>query len=267
MGARIPLRFPSVGATENLDDGRGPGRWHIGDRDAAREPEIVDLADALQSMGVQIEGAGSPSITILGADAVKPFHHSTVPDRIEAGTYMVATAITRGDVLFKGYELRHMEAVAEKLRAAGVEMNVEPDGVRVRAPEPFRAVDAETQPFPGFPTDMQAQFLTLMTLARGRSIVTETVFENRFMHVGELRRLGADVHVRGNAAVVQGVDRLVGAPTMATDLRASASLVLAGLVAEGRRRVRRVYPPGSGYEAIEVKLRKLGADIMRVRDD
>jgi len=233
---------------------------------AAQEPEIVDLADALRGMGAEIEGDGTPAIAITGKKSLRPMSHDVIPDRIEAGTFMVAAAITRGDVLLKGYRLGHLDAVVNKLEEAGVSVEQSPAGVRVRARGDFRAVDVKTLPYPGFPTDMQAQFMTLMTLAEGQSVVSETVFENRFMHVSELRRLGADVRVEGHSAVVRGVERLSGAQTIATDLRASASLVLAGLVARGQTEVRRVYHLDRGYEKIEVKLRKLGADMMRLSD-
>jgi UDP-N-acetylglucosamine 1-carboxyvinyltransferase len=265
-GARIVLDFPSVGATENLLMAAtlASGRTIL--ENAAQEPEIGDLATALRGMGAEIEGDGTPTITIAGKKRLRPMDHATIPDRIEAGTFMIAAALTRGDVLLKGYRLGHLDAVVDKLHEAGAEVDQGPAGVRVRARGDFRAVDVRTLPFPGFPTDMQAQFMTLMTLARGQSVVTETVFENRFMHVSELRRLGADVRVEGHSAVVRGVERLSGAPTIATDLRASASLVLAGLVARGQTEVRRVYHLDRGYEKIEVKLRKLGADIMRLHE-
>jgi UDP-N-acetylglucosamine 1-carboxyvinyltransferase len=234
----------------------------------AREPEVEELGRVLNKMGAEVEGAGTDVIRIQGAerDELAPFDHAIIPDRIEAGTYMVAAAAVQGsDVTLERVELSDIEALAMKLRAAGVEIISEGEAIRIRRPGPLRPVNVTTAPHPGFPTDMQAQFLVLMSLARGESVISETIFENRFMHVPELQRMGASVALRGNTAVVQGVDKLYGASVMATDLRASASLVIAGLVAEDETEIRRVYHLDRGYEHIERKLGGLGADIERVR--
>jgi UDP-N-acetylglucosamine 1-carboxyvinyltransferase len=218
-------------------------------------------------MGAEVDGAGTDVIHVKGGERgeLAPFDHAIIPDRIEAGTYMVAAAAAGGDVILEWAELSDLEALVAKLRGAGVEVASEGQGVRVRRTGDLRAVNVRTAPHPGFPTDMQAQFLMLMCLARGESVVTETVFENRFMHVPELQRMGASVALRGNTAVVQGVEKLYGASVMATDLRASASLVVAGLVAEDETEVRRVYHLDRGYEHMEAKLGGLGAKIERVR--
>jgi UDP-N-acetylglucosamine 1-carboxyvinyltransferase len=222
----------------------------------------------LNKMGAEVNGAGTDVIQIRGSERgeLAPFDHAIIADRIEAGTYMVAAAIAEGgDVVLEGAELSDMEALVVKMRAAGVEIASEGHHVRVRRAGPLRAVNVTTAPHPGFPTDMQAQFLVLMCFARGESVISETIFENRFMHVPELQRMGASVALRGNTAVVQGVEKLYGASVMATDLRASASLVIAGLVAEDETEVRRVYHIDRGYEHIEQKLRGLGANIQRVK--
>jgi len=265
-GAEIYLDTPSVGATENLLMAATLARGRTVIENAAREPEIADLAAMLVSMGADIHGAGTGVITVEGVAALKAADHAVIPDRIEAGTFMIAAAITRGDVLLRECVLGHMDAIVGKLREAGVEIEGEPGGVRVRCRGTLRAADARTEPYPGFPTDMQAQFMALMAVAEGQGVITETVFENRFMHVSELRRLGADVRCTGSTAVVRGVEHLIGAPTMATDLRASACLVLAGLVARGETEISRVYHLDRGYESIERKLRKLGADIRRITE-
>jgi len=233
---------------------------------AAREPEIEELARVLNKMGAQISGAGSDTITVDGVDELKPVDHAIIPDRIEAGTLLVAAAITGGDVLVKRTAPEHLEPVIHKLREAGCTITVEGDGVRCVARERLRAVDIKTREHPGFPTDMQAQLMALLCTAQGTSVITENIFENRFMHVAELRRMGADITVDGHTAVVRGTSRLSGAPVMATDLRASASLVLAGLGAEGKTIVSRVYHLDRGYERLEKKLRGLGADIRRVKE-
>lgn len=263
-GARIYLDIPTVTGTENLMMAAALAEGRTILENVAREPEISDLAHVLTKMGVEVKGAGTEVITIEGAKELKPVDHSVIPDRIEAGTFMVAAALTEGDVLLQDYDTSHLEAVVQKLREAGVEVEESPLGVRVKAGRELRSVDVKTLPYPGFPTDMQAQFMVLMTLAKGSSLITETIFENRFMHVSELRRLGANIRTDGHSAIVTGVPRLSGAPVMATDLRASASLVLAGLVASGVTEVSRVYHLDRGYEKIEKKLRSLGADIMRV---
>jgi UDP-N-acetylglucosamine 1-carboxyvinyltransferase len=233
----------------------------------AREPEVEELGRVLNKMGAEVDGAGTDVIHIRGEERgeLAPFDHAIIPDRIEAGTYMVAAAATGGDVTLEGAELSDLDALVSKLRAVGVEIASEGQAVRVRRTGPLRRTNVTTAPHPGFPTDMQAQFLVLMCLAKGEAVITETVFENRFMHVPELQRMGASVALRGNTAVVQGVERLYGASVMATDLRASASLVIAGLVAEDETEVRRVYHLDRGYEHIEAKMSALGAQIQRVK--
>lgn len=263
-GAQIMFDLPTVGGTENLmmaaalADGRST---LIG---AAREPEVEELACVLNKMGARVEGAGTDTIRIEGVRDLRPIDHAIIPDRVEAGTYMVAAAATRGDVLIEGCRADHMDAVIAKLRTAGATVEPESGGVRVRGADRYRACDVTTAPYPGFPTDMQAQFMTLMCCADGESVVTETVFENRFMHVAELVRMGAAIEIRGRSAIVSGVERLTGASVMATDLRASASLVIAGLVADGTTEVLRVYHIDRGYEDVVAKLAALGADVRRV---
>jgi UDP-N-acetylglucosamine 1-carboxyvinyltransferase len=231
---------------------------------AAREPEIVDLAEVLVKMGARIEGAGTATITIEGQEQLRPFSHSVMPDRIEAGTFMIAAAMTRGDVTLRHVVQQHLEPLISKLREAGVEISATDDGLRIRGPRKITSVDIKTQPHPGFPTDMQAQFMALMALGSGSSVISENVFENRFMHVCELQRMGADITIEGHTATVKGVRQLLGAPVMATDLRASASLILAGLAAENTTEIARIYHLDRGYERIEVKLAALGAAIERV---
>jgi len=264
-GAEIVFDMPTVTGTENLMMAAALAKGRSTLINAAMEPEIEELAHVLNKMGARVEGAGTHVIHIEGRDALDPFDHAIMPDRIEAGTYMVAAAITGGDVLLSNAPLDHLESVAAKMRSAGVGIEREGEGVRVKADLPLRGVDITTAPYPGYPTDMQAQMMVLMTLARGRSVFTETIFENRFMHVPELARMGADIEVHGNVAVVTGVPSLSGASVMATDLRASASLVIAGLVASDETEVRRVYHLDRGYEHMEAKLRALGADIERVK--
>jgi UDP-N-acetylglucosamine 1-carboxyvinyltransferase len=232
---------------------------------AAKEPEIVDLADFLTKRGARILGAGTDVITIEGVRELRGSDHEVIPDRIEAGTYAVAGAITKGAVSVTRCRPEHLEPVLNKLREAGVTVSVEKERVHIDATKAVRlkAVDVRTMPFPGFPTDMQAQMVALMSVADGTSIITETVFESRFMHVEELRRMGADIRVEGNRVVVTGRGRLAGAPVMASDLRASAGLILAGLAAEGTTEVLRVYHLDRGYERIEEKLRGLGAVVER----
>jgi UDP-N-acetylglucosamine 1-carboxyvinyltransferase len=229
---------------------------------------VEELGRILNKMGATVDGAGTDVIHIVGSDrgALEPFDHAIIPDRIEAGTYLVAAAAVEGsDVVLDGAELGDLEALVAKMRMAGAEIEREGEGVRVRRARPLRSVHVTTAPHPGFPTDMQAQFMVLMCMARGESVVTETIFEHRFMHVPELQRMGASIAIRGNTAVVQGVSRLYGASVMATDLRASASLVIAGLLADDETEVRRVYHIDRGYEHIERKFSALGADIERVK--
>jgi UDP-N-acetylglucosamine 1-carboxyvinyltransferase len=231
----------------------------------AREPEVVALAEALNAMGGRIHGAGSSIITIGGVTSLRPMDLQVIPDRIEAGTLLAAAMITGGNVLVRGARADDLDAAIAKMREAGARVSVEKGGLRIAAPERPEAVDFITAPFPGFPTDLQAQLMACLAVARGASRVVETVFENRFMHVQELVRMGADIAIDGHTAVVRGVSRLSGAPVMATDLRASASLVLAGLRAEGKTVVHRVYHLDRGYESLEKKLAALGAGIRRVK--
>ncbi len=263
-GAEIVLDFPTVTGTENLMSAATLARGRTTIVNAAREPEVEELARVLNKMGAKIEGAGTDVVVITGVDELQPVDHAIMPDRIEAGTYMVAAAATHGNVLCTGVTLDHLEALAAKMRAAGVTLEREGDGVRVVCDGPLRATHATTRPHPGFPTDMQAQFMVLMALANGTSRIEETIFENRFMHVPELNRMGASIDVRGRLATVRGVKKLQGAEVMATDLRASASLVIAGLLAEGTTEVLRVYHIDRGYEHIEAKFAGLGAKIERV---
>ena len=264
QGAEMRLSFASVGATQSLLMAAtlASGRTVIAN--AAREPEITDLVACLQAMGARIEGAGTDRLTVDGVDRLGGARHPIVADRIEAGTFACAAAITGGEVLLRGGQLEHLGAVARALAAAGVEMTARNDGVLVRRANGLRGADAMTEPYPGFPTDMQAQFMAVMAVAEGAAMVTETIFENRFMHVPELNRMGADINVHGASAIVRGVRQLSGAPVMATDLRASVSLVLAGLAARGETVVNRIYHLDRGYEAIERKLAVCGADIERV---
>jgi UDP-N-acetylglucosamine 1-carboxyvinyltransferase len=264
-GAEVVFDMPTVTGTENIMMAAALAKGRSTLINAAMEPEIEELGRVLNKMGARIEGAGTNVIHIEGRDELDPFDHAIIPDRIEAGTYLVAAAITGGDVLLENTPLEHLEGVVAKLRAAGVHVERESGGLRVRADKPLRSVDLTTAPYPGFPTDMQAQMMVLMSVAQGRSVITETIFENRYMHVPELVRMGADIEVHGSVAVVTGVKSLSGASVMATDLRASASLVIAGLVASDETEVRRVYHLDRGYERMEEKLRKLGADIQRVK--
>ncbi len=263
-GAKIYLDVPAVGATEQLlmAATRAEGVTVI--ENAACEPEIEDLACALAQMGARIGGAGTPMITVEGVPALSGMRHTVIPDRIEAGTFMVAGAITGGDVHVRGARADHLEAFLAKLREAGVEVRETSAGVAVARSRTLSSVDVKTLPYPGFPTDLQAQMTALMTQAHGSCVVTETIFENRFMHVQELHRMGADIHVESNAAIVRGPSRLGGAPVMATDLRASVSLLLAGLAAQGTTEIARVYHLDRGYERIEAKLRALGARVDRI---
>jgi UDP-N-acetylglucosamine 1-carboxyvinyltransferase len=264
-GATIVFDMPTVTGTENLMMAAALARGQTTLENAAREPEVEELARVLNKMGARIRGAGTSLITVEGVDELHPIEHAVIPDRIEAGTLLVAAAITRGDVLVRECLPEHLEAVIAKLRASGAEVTAEGDGIRVRGKSELKPADISTQPFPGFPTDMQAQFMVLMTRARGQSVLSETIFENRYMHVPELQRMGADILVEGRTAIVRGPTKLTGATVMATDLRASASLVIAGLVADGQTIVERIYHLDRGYDRMEAKLQKLGADIERVK--
>ncbi|MFH1673934.1 MAG: UDP-N-acetylglucosamine 1-carboxyvinyltransferase [Pseudomonadota bacterium] len=264
-GSDIYLDVVTVTGTENLMMAAVLAEGVTVLRNAAREPEIIALADALKQMGAKIEGAGSPVITITGVKKLKPISYTIIPDRIETGTFMVAAALTQGNIEIVNCEPSHLEASIHKLRQAGVTIEKGKASLRIQGPKQIQSVDVKTLPYPGFPTDMQAQFMVLMSTAKGLSVIDETIFENRFIHVSELQRMGADITISGNSAVVRGVSQLSGAPVMATDLRASASLILAGLAAEGTTEVSRVYHLDRGYERIEEKLSALGANIKRVK--
>jgi len=264
-GAEIILSVPSVGATVNIIMAAvlAEGRTVI--ENAAREPEIVNLAEALNKSGARISGEGSSTIEIEGVKEIRPLVSGVIPDRIEAGTFAAAAVITGGRVEIESCRPDHMHAVLEKLRECGAEIRVEKNSLKVKAPgKRIRAVDVETGYYPSFPTDMQAQIISVLCLAGGSSTVVENIYADRFSHVPELRRLGAEINVDGNVAVVRGVKKLEGAPVMATDIRASSALILAGLVAQGETKILRIYHIDRGYERIEEKLRELGADIERV---
>jgi UDP-N-acetylglucosamine 1-carboxyvinyltransferase len=265
-GAVIEFPFVSVGATENALMAAVLAKGTTEIRNAAREPEIVDLAACLSKMGARIEGAGTSTITIEGVDRLRGATHPVVTDRIELGTYMIAPAIAGGEVELIGGRMELVAAFAERLDATGISVEQTQRGLKVaRKNGRIRAVDVETAPFPGFPTDLQAQIMALLTIADGVSVLEERIFENRFMHAPELQRMGAKISVSGGTATVTGVDRLKGAPVMATDLRASVSLILAGLAAEGETVVNRVYHLDRGYERVEEKLGACGASIERIR--
>ena len=267
-GAEVCFDIPTVTGTENLMMAAALAKGRSTFVNCAREPEVEELGRVLNKMGARVNGAGTDVIHVEGSDRgeLAPFDHAIIPDRIEAGTYMVAASVLEGsDVVLEGAELSDMEALVVKLRAAGVDVASLGQSVRVRRVGPLRTENVTTAPHPGFPTDMQAQFMVLMCCARGESVITETIFEHRFMHVPELQRMGANIMLRGKSAIVQGVDRLYGASVMATDLRASASLVIAGLVAADETEVRRVYHIDRGYERIEEKLGALGARVERVK--
>jgi UDP-N-acetylglucosamine 1-carboxyvinyltransferase len=263
-GATIVLAMPSVGATENLLMAASLADGQTVIANAAREPEIGDLADCLVAMGARIEGIGTDRLTIEGVARLHGAEHRIIPDRIETGTYACAAAITGGSLHLRNGRIDHLGAVVRVLAEAGVEIEERDEGLTVRRLNGLHGTDAMTEPYPGFPTDMQAQFMALMSVAEGAAMVTETIFENRFMHVPELNRLGARINVHGASAIVRGVPALSGAPVMATDLRASVSLVLAGLAARGETMINRVYHLDRGYEALEQKLAACGAEIERV---
>ncbi|MGQ9603594.1 MAG: UDP-N-acetylglucosamine 1-carboxyvinyltransferase [bacterium] len=263
-GTNIAFSIPSVGATANtmMAAARAKGTTTI--VNTAREPEIVALADFINRMGGDVKGAGTETILVNGVRDLKPAEISVIPDRIEAGTYMIAAAITTGEVTIANCVPDHVDELAQKLHQSGVTVEKARNSIFVKGTRRLESVDVVTAPYPGFPTDMQAQYMALMTIARGSCVISETVFKDRFTHVPELRRLGANIKIEGNTALVGYVKRLSGAPVMATDLRASAALVIAGLVAEGETHISRVYHIDRGYEAMEQKLRGLGADIKRV---
>jgi UDP-N-acetylglucosamine 1-carboxyvinyltransferase len=266
-GARIWLDNPSVGATENIMMAATTARGRTQIENAAREPEVQDLAKLLTAMGAQIRGAGTHVIEIDGVDRLHGADHETIPDRIEAGSMMIAAAITGGDIEVANAPTVHLDAVMVKLREAGAEVSGNGSlGVRVRRDGTLRPVEVRTLPYPGFPTDLQAQMMALLTQASGTSVITETIFENRFMHAPELIRMGGDILMKGPTAVVRGPTQLSGAPVMATDLRASMSLILAGLAAENTTELSRIYHLDRGYEALDAKLGQLGARVERVKD-
>ncbi|MFJ7734205.1 UDP-N-acetylglucosamine 1-carboxyvinyltransferase [Lysinibacillus sp. NPDC097231] len=263
-GANVYLDFPSVGATENIMTAAALAQGTTVIENAAKEPEIVDLANFINSMGGRIIGAGTNTIRIEGVDTLYGTEHHIIPDRIEAGTFMVAAAITRGDVTIENAVPEHMTALIAKMREMGVEITELDEGIRVRIPNTLKAVDIKTMPHPGFPTDMQSQMMALMLTAEGTSIITETVFENRFMHVEEFRRMNAGAKIEGRSVFIEGPVNLQGAEVMATDLRAAAALILAGLVSEGVTRVTKLHHLDRGYVDFHGKLAALGANIERV---
>ena len=265
-GGRVVFPNTSVGATENILMAAALAKGQTEIFNAAREPEIEDLALCLIEMGADISGIGSEKLTVNGRDILDGAHYTVLPDRIEAGTYAMAAAMTKGDILLRGARVKSMHAVIDKLRLAGVRIIETDGGLRVFADNRLEGVDVITEPYPGFPTDLQAQMTAMMSTANGAAMITETIFENRFMHIPELARMGANVTVHGASSLIRGVDNLAGAPVMATDLRASASLVLAGLIAEGETLVDRVYHIDRGYERIEEKLVSCGAEIERIKE-
>lgn len=264
-GAEIYFDVVTVTGTENLMMAATLAQGTTVLRNAAREPEIVALAGTLSKMGADIQGAGTAVITINGVSSLKSVEASIIPDRIEAGTFMMAAALTGGSIAILDSEPEHLGALIDKLRLAGSDIEINGQTIQVNHEGPIKSVDIKTQPYPGFPTDMQAQFMVLMSIAKGTSMISETIFENRFIHVSELRRMGADIQVSGNTAIVKGVSHLSAAQVMATDLRASASLILAGLVAEGTTQINRVYHLDRGYQSLEKKFAGLGATISRIK--
>lgn len=266
QGEEIFFDTPTVTGTENLMMAAVLAKGVTVLHNSAREPEIVALSEVLTKMGADIMGAGSEVITIKGVSVLQPTSVSIIPDRIEAGTFMVASALNKGDITLLGCDPDHLEAVIQKLTLTGAKILVDGTRLRVIGTDRIDSVNIKTLPYPGFPTDMQAQFMVLMSVAKGVSMITETIFENRFIHVSELKRMGAHISITGNSARIRGVSSLSGAPVMATDLRASASLILAGLVAHGKTEINRVYHLDRGYEAIEKKFERLGAAIRRVKE-
>ena len=263
-GANIYFDLPTVTGTENIMMAATLASGTTVLSNAAKEPEVVNLAEVLNGMGARVTGAGTDIIVVEGVRELHPVAAAAIPDRIEAGTFMIAAGLTGGDILVRGGAPHYLDALITKLQAAGMEIDIRGNDVRALGGRATRSVDIKTMPYPGFPTDLQAQIMTLMAVGSGLSVINETIFENRFMHVSELLRMGADIVVQGNSAIVRGVAKLRGAKTMATDLRASASLILAGLAAEGTTEVSRVYHLDRGYEIMEKKFAALGADIRRV---
>jgi UDP-N-acetylglucosamine 1-carboxyvinyltransferase len=264
-GAEIYFDLSTVTGTENIMMAATLAHGTTVLNNAAREPEVVNLADVLKGMGAKISGAGTDVITIEGVTSLKPTEASIIPDRIEAGTFIIAAGMTHGEISVMGCNPQHLEALINKLRDTGMKISPIKNGLKVSAGKKINSVDLKTLPYPGFPTDLQAQMMAYMSVGSGLSVISETVFENRFMHVSELLRMGADIVIQGGNAIVRGVPKLHGAQTMATDLRASASLVLAALVAEGTTEISRVYHIDRGYQTIEKKFSALGADIKRIK--
>lgn len=266
-GADIFFDTPTVTGTENIMMAAVTASGQTTLRNAAKEPEIQDLINMLRSMGANIEGDGTDTIVINGVESLRPARHTIIPDRIEAGTFMIAATITRGDLEIESCRPQHLGALIGKLESAGAAIKTKGECLSIKGPDIIESVDIRTAPFPGFPTDLQAQFMSLMCIAKGWSMIRETVFENRFIHVSELKRMDADIEINGSQALVKGKERLLPAPVMATDLRASASLILAGLAAEGgRTEVHRIYHLDRGYEFLEKKFKNLGATIWREKD-
>ncbi|HDJ2636075.1 TPA: UDP-N-acetylglucosamine 1-carboxyvinyltransferase [Staphylococcus aureus] len=265
-GTSIHLDFPSVGATQNIIMAASLAKGKTLIENAAKEPEIVDLANYINEMGGRITGAGTDTITINGVESLHGVEHAIIPDRIEAGTLLIAGAITRGDIFVRGAIKEHMASLVYKLEEMGVELDYQEDGIRVRAEGELQPVDIETLPHPGFPTDMQSQMMALLLTANGHKVVTETVFENRFMHVAEFKRMNANINVEGRSAKLEGKSQLQGAQVKATDLRAAAALILAGLVADGKTSVTELTHLDRGYVDLHGKLKQLGADIERIND-
>lgn len=265
-GTSIHLDFPSVGATQNIIMAASLAKGKTLIENAAKEPEIVDLANYINEMGGRITGAGTDTITINGVESLHGVEHAIIPDRIEAGTLLIAGAITRGDIFVRGAIKEHMASLVYKLEEMGVELDYQEDGIRVRAEGDLQPVDIKTLPHPGFPTDMQSQMMALLLTANGHKVVTETVFENRFMHVAEFKRMNANINVEGRSAKLEGKSQLQGAQVKATDLRAAAALILAGLVADGKTSVTELYHLDRGYVDLHGKLKQLGADIERIND-
>ncbi|MDK3678366.1 UDP-N-acetylglucosamine 1-carboxyvinyltransferase [Staphylococcus pseudintermedius] len=266
VGNEIHFDFPSVGATQNIMMAASLAKGRTVIENVAREPEIVDLANYINEMGGDIKGAGTDTVIINGVESLKGVKHAIIPDRIEAGTLMIAAAITRGDVLVKGAIKEHMTSLVYKLEEMGVELDYTEEGIRVTAPEKLQPVDIKTLPHPGFPTDMQSQMMALLLTAEGHKVVTETVFENRFMHVAEFKRMNAQISVEGRSAKIEGKSALQGAQVKATDLRAAAALILAGLVADGETIVTELKHLDRGYVDFHGKLKSLGANIERIND-
>ena len=263
-GNDIYIDFPSLGATENIMMAAALAEGKTMIENAAKDPEVIELGHFLKKMGARVNGLGSDVVTIEGVKKLRGVHYCIIPDRIEAGTFMVAAAITGGDVIIDHINPFYLKSCIVKLEEAGIKIDIQEDSIRITDPGKIKSVDIKTMPFPGFPTDMQAQFMALMTIAKGTSVVTENVFENRFAHAGDLRRMGADIKIEGRNSIIKGVKKLSAAPVMASDLRGGAALVLAGLVAEGVTELSRIYHIDRGYVKLEEKMNALGAEIKRI---